>query len=150
MLSLEQVSVISKFKGTKEGRTRKKGHQTPVHRAKFWFLLKYIHNNTSLGSSLVVQLVKDPVLSLQWLRSLLWCRLDPWPGNFHMPRCSPPPPKKKNSSSETETPHPGGGWNDAVDPPDFSQLRLGLCQPLPQFYGEFSSAQSPSGIYMCS
>ena len=26
----------------------------------------------------MVQWVKDPVLSL------LWCRLDPWPGNFYM------------------------------------------------------------------
>ena len=32
----------------------------------------------------MVQQVKDLVLSLQWLRSLLWCRLDPWPGNFRM------------------------------------------------------------------
>ena len=28
----------------------------------------------------------------------------------------------------------GGGWNDHVDPPDFNQLKLGLCWPLPQFY----------------
>ena len=26
--------------------------------------------------------VKDLVLSLLWLGSLLWCRFDPWPGNF--------------------------------------------------------------------
>ena len=32
----------------------------------------------------MVQWIKDPALSLQWLRSLLWCRFDPWPGNFHM------------------------------------------------------------------
>ena len=35
-------------------------------------------------SAFVVQLVKDPTLSQQWLRSLLWCGFDPWPGNFHM------------------------------------------------------------------
>ena len=29
--------------------------------------------------------VKDLVLSLLWLRSLLWCRFDLWPGNFWMP-----------------------------------------------------------------
>ena len=23
--------------------------------------------------------------------------------------------------------HPGGGWDDDVDPPDFNQLKLGLC-----------------------
>ena len=32
--------------------------------------------------SRVVQWVRDPVLSLQWLGSLLWHGLDPWPGNF--------------------------------------------------------------------
>lgn len=29
-------------------------------------------------SSLGTQWVKDPALLLQWLRALLWCRLDPW------------------------------------------------------------------------
>ena len=33
-------------------------------------------------SSLVAQQVKDPALSLQQLRTLLWCKLDSWPGNF--------------------------------------------------------------------
>ena len=40
-------------------------------------------------SSLVAQWVKDPVLSLQWLRSLLWRGFNPWPGNFHMLRVQP-------------------------------------------------------------
>ena len=40
--------------------------------------------NISIGHFLVQQ-VKDPVLSLQWLGSLLWYRLDPWPRNFHIP-----------------------------------------------------------------
>ena len=44
--------------------------------------------------------------------------------------------------------HPGGGWDDDVDPPDFSQLKLGFCWPLPQFYAEFSCAQAPSWIRM--
>ena len=35
-------------------------------------------------SSLVAQQVKDPALSLLWLRSLLWCRFDPWAGKFSM------------------------------------------------------------------
>ena len=33
---------------------------------------------------LVVQCVKDPVLSLQQLVPLLWPGLDPWPRNFHV------------------------------------------------------------------
>jgi len=32
----------------------------------------------------VAQWVKNPVLSLLWLGSLLWPRFDPWPGNFCM------------------------------------------------------------------
>ena len=45
-------------------------------------------------SSFAMHQVKDPVLSLQWLGSLLWCRFNPWPGNFHMPWAQPK--KKKN------------------------------------------------------
>ena len=33
----------------------------------------------------MVQWVKEPVLSLLWLGSLLWCRFSPWPRNFCMP-----------------------------------------------------------------
>ena len=36
-------------------------------------------------SSLVVQWVKDPALSLPWLGSLLWRGFDPWPGDLHIP-----------------------------------------------------------------
>jgi len=36
------------------------------------------------GSSLVAKWVKDPAMSQQWLRWLLWCGLDRWPGDFHM------------------------------------------------------------------
>ena len=38
----------------------------------------------SFKSSLTAQWVKDPVLSLQQLGSLLGCGFDPWPRNFHM------------------------------------------------------------------
>ena len=34
----------------------------------------------------MAQRVKDLVLSLLWVRLLLWCRFSPWPGNFHMPQ----------------------------------------------------------------
>ena len=33
----------------------------------------------------MTQWVKDLVLSLQQLESLLWRRFDPWPGNYNMP-----------------------------------------------------------------
>ena len=32
----------------------------------------------------MVQQVKDPVLSLQWLRSLLWHGFDSWPRDLYM------------------------------------------------------------------
>ena len=35
-----------------------------------------------------------------------------------------------------------------ANPRDFSQLEPGLCQPLPQYYAEFYSAQAPSWICM--
>ena len=41
--------------------------------------------NLSYGSSLVANCVHYPALSLQQLEFLLWCRFDPWPGNFCMP-----------------------------------------------------------------
>ena len=46
-------------------------------------------------SSLVVQWVKDPALSLQQLGSLLCLGFDPGPGNFHMLWARP---KKKGRS----------------------------------------------------
>ena len=46
-----------------------------------------------------MQWVKDPVLSLQQLRSVLWRGFDPWPQNFSM---TLEQPKKKKWSSVTE------------------------------------------------
>ena len=49
----------------------------------------------------MVQWVKDPTSSLQWLGSLLWQGFSPWPRNFYMPQMQP---KKKKSKV------PGPGW----------------------------------------
>ena len=46
----------------------------------------------------MVQLVKDLVLSLQWLGSLLCCGFDPWPVNFHNSWGWPKKKKKKECS----------------------------------------------------
>ena len=55
-----------------------------------------IHLNRKLmGSSLVVQQVKDQALLLQWLRSLVWRRFTLWLGNFYMPQVKPKKKKKK-------------------------------------------------------
>ena len=40
--------------------------------------------------------VKDPVLSLLWLRSLLWLGFDPWPRNFHIPQDQAEKKQQKN------------------------------------------------------
>ena len=37
----------------------------------------------------MVQQIKDPALSLQGLRLLLWRKFDRWLRNFHMPRVKP-------------------------------------------------------------
>jgi len=50
---------------------------------------------------------------------------------------------KPSSSAGTRTPHPSGGWNNNGD---FNQLKLGLCQLLPWFYADFSSAQAPMNM----
>ena len=43
----------------------------------------------------MAQQEKDPVLSLQWLGSLLWHMLNPWTGNSHMLREELKKKKKK-------------------------------------------------------
>ena len=50
-----------------------------------------------IKSSLVAQQINDPVLALQWLKSLHWHGFHPWPMNFHMPWVSP---KKKKRSKQ--------------------------------------------------
>ena len=46
----------------------------------------------------MAQGVKDPVLSLLWVRFLLWCGFDP----CHRPDPPPPPPKKKKKQKKLE------------------------------------------------
>ena len=43
----------------------------------------------------MTQGVKDPALPLLWLRSLLWHRFHPWPGQFHMLWMCPKKKKKE-------------------------------------------------------
>ena len=53
------------------------------------YIMKVQLKNKKYWSSLLTQQVKDPALSLQWLRSLLWRGFDPWPRNFRMPQAWP-------------------------------------------------------------
>ena len=50
----------------------------------------------------MAQWVKDPGLSLQQLRLLLWRSFDPWPRDFHMPQHGQ---KNKHANMKKE----GGG-----------------------------------------
>ena len=52
-------------------------------------LARSLYKNSRGRRSLVAQWVKDPALSLLRLKSLLWCRFDPWSRNFHLPRMQP-------------------------------------------------------------
>ena len=48
-----------------------------------------LRESKNFWSSLVVQWIKDPVLSLLWLRLQLWFGFSPWPMNFHTPWVQP-------------------------------------------------------------
>ena len=54
------------------------------------------------GSSLVAQQFKDLVLSLQWLRSLLWHGFDPWTRKFPILRVQPKRKTKQNKTLDKE------------------------------------------------
>ena len=58
---------------------------------------------TKTESPLVVQWVKDLVLSVQQLWSLLGSGFDPWPGNFHIPWVMKEKKKKKERQRERDT-----------------------------------------------
>ena len=49
----------------------------------------------TIWHSLVVQQVKDPMLSLQQLGLLLWHGFNPWPWNFHVLQAQPKNKLKK-------------------------------------------------------
>ena len=66
-----------------------------LHILSIYFVIKYFLKIYSQQSTLVVQQVKSLVLSLQWLRSLLWCKFGQWFGNFHISRACPSPQKNK-------------------------------------------------------
>ena len=61
----------------------------------------------------MAQWVKYLVLSLQWLRSQLGLRFNPWPRNFHMPQVQPIKKKKEKRKKKKSSlffvflgPHP--------------------------------------------
>ena len=57
--------------------------------------------------------VKDPALSLLWLKSLLWLWFNPWLDNFCIPRVQPKPPKNKTKKPNTRSSHRGSVVNES-------------------------------------
>ena len=47
----------------------------------------------------MAQGVRDLVLSLQWLESLLWHGFDSWPRNFHIPWVQPKKKRKEKKKN---------------------------------------------------
>ena len=58
--------------------------------------------NIGIKSSIVAQGVKELALPRQQRGSLLWCRFDPWPRNFHKLWVQPKRKKKKESENSNE------------------------------------------------
>ena len=52
----------------------------------------------------MTQQVKDPALSLLWLRLHLWLGFDPWPGNGHVPQAWQKKKKKKKKVARADVP----------------------------------------------
>ena len=68
------------------------GGQGPKHQAEQREFQKTV---LALRVPTVAQWVKDLLLSLQWLGSLLWPRFNPWPRKFHRLWVQPKKKKKK-------------------------------------------------------
>ena len=66
----------------------------------------------------MAQGVKDPALSLQWSRSLLWCGFDPWSGNFHMLQVKQGKKEKKKERRKERRKEEGqdGGMAEKYEP----------------------------------
>lgn len=69
----------------------------PVLEKKLGCLCGFFSKHKS-GSSPVAQRVRDPALSLLWLKSMLWCGFNPGPRNFPM-LCGP----SQNTHTHTHT-----------------------------------------------
>ena len=63
-----------------------------------WLLLNQVLKTRQYWHSLVVQWLQD-LVSPQQFESLLWCRFDPGPGNFHMPQVQPKPKNQATQQS---------------------------------------------------
>ena len=59
--------------------------------------------------------VKDPMLSLKWLRLLLWQGFDPGPRNFHMPWAWPKKQNQINKKQNQPSPPPPRGQGKAAE-----------------------------------
>ena len=89
-------------------------------------------------SSIVAQQVKNPVLSLQWLGSLLWHMFNPWLGNFHILwACGNKTKQNKNKNKNTKKLSPVTScwdscnflhpWSDQVSTKNLGGFYMQIC-----------------------
>lgn len=75
-----------------------------------------------------VRWVKDPALSLKWLRPVLGCVINPWHRNIHRLRACPPPPHKKSTVDDNSKPLSGEEKRKTVynsqPPPDTTMFKV--------------------------
>ena len=81
---------------------------------KWWHAsLKEKFKKWTKGSS-VAQWVKDPVLSLQQLKLLLWCMFNLWPENFYMQWVGKNKQTKNQEMNEKKTWEKGDQWQEVL------------------------------------
>ena len=83
---------------SKRGTIFPSGHWMNIEVETATWPIWYCSKETELRNYCMAQQVKDPAMSLQQLRLLLWFGFDPWPGNFHMPWVQPKTNKQKKWS----------------------------------------------------
>ena len=110
-------------------------------------IIRETQSKTTMRRSLAAKQVKDPALSLQQTRLLLWCTFNPWPRNFHMPWARP---KKKNPTKRyhfTQSEWPpskdlqitnAGGTVEERGPSYTAGEKVSWCSHCGEQYGGFS------------
>ena len=77
---------------------------------------------SSKNTQTLAQQVKDPALSLLWIRSLLWHGFNLWPRKFYMPQVQPK--KKKKKKKENPDPWTAKGLGQRETQLQLQQLHL--------------------------
>ena len=83
---------------------------------------------SSKNTQTLAQQVKDPALSLLWIRSLLWHGFNLWPRKFYMPQVQPKKKKKKKKAkTKPKNPKGSGAERDSTTAPTATLAECVLC-----------------------